>query len=86
MQLWRVMSLYFACGLLESGQGESVVALRKISSKYVRRPAVPRVASASPVRARMISWSCRASFSSLYLVRKRLSRLALSNMAGPLAW
>ena len=45
LQSGRAESLYFACGLFERGQGESVVALRITNSSSVLSRSDPKVAT-----------------------------------------
>src|SRR6478752_4386540 len=71
-------SLYLANGLLESGQGESVVALRITRSSKHSSSFAPSVVS-SPNTL----FSCCARGSLSYLYCRRWKMLALSNIAGP---
>ena len=76
----RARSLYFAPGLFDTGQGESVVAFRITTISSVVSLSLPSVVSAPKT-----SWSIAARRSSSYLYRKRWIRLALSNMVLPLS-
>jgi hypothetical protein len=61
-----VESLYFAQGLLDNDQGESVVALRKTSKSSVRKRSEPNLVSAPKTS---LSLSARGSSSYLYFRR-----------------
>src|SRR5215475_6571503 len=63
LQSSRLRSLYLACGLLEIGHGESVVALRMTIINSVLSPAEPKRGSSGPFPSPVALWNSVRSFS-----------------------
>src|SRR5262249_41517700 len=78
LQSSRFVSLYLAAGLFDTGQGESVVALRITSNSNVFNFSLPRVVSVSNSFCSRLE-----SLSSSNLYRCRLRIDALSNISLP---